>query len=227
LEKLPDAGEAEETLLESPGGRVAGASNLHLVAGPHEGSLERIRFTGGGNSGSPAMASGEGLKNTKVRVAVCPKRWNQLWPTPNTWCQSMTKLDLAKRIAAIVVYGHLVLFAFGLVVMLIGPYNTADTAQMILMGSPLLAMVGISAYRFMGNLPKQDTSEVADPSWSLMSTITTGSFIAALFAVYVLASVNTSISSTVLKFLVGAIETVLGGYLGVNRDLMFPDSKNP
>jgi hypothetical protein len=139
----------------------------------------------------------------------------------------MTKLQLAKRIAAIVGYGHIALFAFGLVVMLVGPYNTADTAQMILMGSPLLAMVGLSAFRFMGNLPDKDTSQAADPSWSLMSTIATSAFIAALFAVYGLASLNTSISSSVLKFLVGAIETVLGGYLGVNKDLMFPDSKTP
>ena len=57
----------------------------------------------------------------------------------------MTKLQLAKRIASIVVYGHILLFAFGLVIMLISPYDRADTAQMILMGSPLLAMVGISA----------------------------------------------------------------------------------
>jgi len=113
--------------------------------------------------------------------------------------------------------------AFGLIVMLVGPYNTADTAQMILMGSPLLAMVGLSAYRFMGNLPDKDTSPPADPAWCLMSTVTTSAFIVALFAVYALAALNTSISSTVLKFLVGAIETVLGGYLGVNKDLMFPD----
>jgi hypothetical protein len=135
----------------------------------------------------------------------------------------MTKLQLAKRVAAIVVYGHVALFAFGLIVMLVGPYNTADTAQMILMGSPLLAMVGLSAYRFMGNLPDKDTSPPADQAWCLMSTVTTSAFIVALFAVYTLAALNTSISSTVLKFLVGAIETVLGGYLGVNKDLMFPD----
>ncbi|MET4358339.1 hypothetical protein ABIC08_008316 [Bradyrhizobium sp. RT9b] len=135
----------------------------------------------------------------------------------------MTKLQLAKRVAAIVVYGHVALFAFGLIVMLVGPYNTADTAQMILMGSPLLAMVGLSAYRFMGNLPDKDTSPPADSAWCLMSTVTTSAFIVALFAVYTLAALNTSISSTVLKFLVGAIETVLGGYLGVNKDLMFPD----
>ena len=56
----------------------------------------------------------------------------------------MTKLALAKRIASIVVYGHILLFAFGLIVMLVGPYDKEDTAQMLLMGSPLLAMVALS-----------------------------------------------------------------------------------
>ena len=74
----------------------------------------------------------------------------------------MTRLALAKRIAAIVVYGHIVLFAFGLLVMLASPYNKSDTAQMILMGSPLLAMVGLSAYRFMANLPGKDETSVVD-----------------------------------------------------------------
>src|SRR5882757_6337500 len=118
----------------------------------------------------------------------------------------MTKLDLAKRIAAIVVYGHLALFAFGLTVMLIGPYNTADTAQMILMGSPLLAMVGLSAYRFMANLPDDDNTAPADRAWVRMSTITTTAFIVALFITYGVAALNTTISVNILKFIVGTIE---------------------
>jgi|SRR5215510_5221711 len=139
----------------------------------------------------------------------------------------MTKLSLAKRIASIVVYGHILVFAFGLVVMLIGPYNTSDTAQMILMGSPLLAMVGLSAYRFMANLPNKDETPPADEAWVRMSTITTAAFILALFATYGVAAFDTAISVTVLKFIVGAIETVLGAYLGVNRDVLFPEEAKP
>ncbi|MGJ5181865.1 hypothetical protein ACQR16_34495 [Bradyrhizobium oligotrophicum] len=135
----------------------------------------------------------------------------------------MTKLQLAKRIAAIVVYGHIFLFAFGLLITLVSPYDRADTVQMILMGSPLLAMVGISAYRFMSNLPPADTTSSADPAWVRMSTATTVAFLVALFAAYAAATVNTAIHVNSLKFIVGAIETILGAYLGINRDVMFPE----
>jgi hypothetical protein len=137
----------------------------------------------------------------------------------------MTKLSLSKRIAAIVVYGHMALFAFGLIVMLLSPYSKTDTAQMILMGSPLLAMVGLSAYRFVSSLPPKDETGPADKTWVSMSTNTTAAFIIALFAVYAVAAMNTAISVTTLKFMVGAIETALGGYLGITRDTLFPEKE--
>ena len=135
----------------------------------------------------------------------------------------MTKLQLAKRVASIVVYGHILLFLYGLVVMLISGYDRQDTFQMILMGSPLLAMVALSAYRFMADLPDEDTSSKVDPAWSTMSVVVTIMFLLALFATYSTAMFNTSIESSVLKIMTGAIETALGGYLGVNRDTLFPD----
>jgi hypothetical protein len=138
---------------------------------------------------------------------------------------AMTRLSLAKRIASIVVYGHIALFGFGLMVMLASPYSKSDTAQMMLMGSPLLAMVGLSAYRFMANLPSQDETARADEAWVNMSTIASSAFIIALFVAYGVAALNTSISITILKFIVGAIETVLGGYLGVSRDVLFPENE--
>jgi hypothetical protein len=137
----------------------------------------------------------------------------------------MTKLSLGKRIAAIVVYGHIALFGFGLIVMLLSPYSKTDTAQMILMGSPLLAMVGLSAYRFVSSLPPKDETGEADKTWISMSTNTTAAFIIALFAVYAVAAMNTAISVTTLKFIVGAIETALGGYLGITRDTLFPEKE--
>ncbi|ESZ37555.1 hypothetical protein [Mesorhizobium sp. L2C067A000] len=136
----------------------------------------------------------------------------------------MTKLKLAKRVASIVVYGHVLLFLYGLVVMLVSGYDRQDTFQMILMGSPLLAMVALAAYRFMADLPPQDASGPVDPAWSTMSTTVTLAFLLALFATYSMAMFNTSIQSSVLKFITGAIETALGGYLGVNRDTLFPDN---
>lgn len=135
----------------------------------------------------------------------------------------MSKLQLAKRIASLVVYGHILLFVYGLIVMLISGYNRLDTFQMILMGSPLLALVGTSAYRFMAALPDADTTGPTDPSWVRMSTFTTVIFLAALFATYTAAMFNTEVEISILKIIVGSIETVLGIYLGINRDTLFPD----
>src|SRR5262249_39220076 len=115
------------------------------------------------------------------------------------------------------------LFGFGLVVMLKSPFDKSDTAQMILMGSPLLALVGLAAYRFMANLPAIDSTPQVDPAWSNMSTITTLAFLAALFTTYSMAAVDTNLTADILKFIVGSIETALGGYLGINRDTLFPD----
>jgi hypothetical protein len=136
----------------------------------------------------------------------------------------MTNLQLAKRVAQIVVYGHILLFLYGLVVLLVGPLGFNNIAQMILMGSPLLALVGISAARFMSSLRGvPDISGPADPDWARMAQLTTLAFLVALFATYSCGAFQSSFSPDVLKFVVGAIETVLGGYLGVNRDALFPD----
>lgn len=139
----------------------------------------------------------------------------------------MTKLQLAKRIANIVVYGHITLFIFGLVIMIISPYDRLDTLQMILMGSPLLASVGLSAYIFVSRIAGPDTTAVQDSSWVTMSTVTTMIFILALFATYAAAAFNTTLPASTLKIMTGAIETVLGVYLGVNRDTLFPEKAPP
>ncbi len=136
----------------------------------------------------------------------------------------MTQLELSKRIAAIVVYGHISLFMFGLVVMLMGPYDRLDTLQMILMGSPLLAAIGLSAFLWMSKLPRDDHSGNADPSWARMCTMISSTFIVALFATYAIAAFNNNMDIAILKLVVGAIETVLGTYMGVIRDTLFPKS---
>ena len=136
----------------------------------------------------------------------------------------MTKLTLAKRIASIVVYGHVALFAYGLIIMLFSGYDRIDTFQMILMGSPLLAMVALAAYRFIANLPAVDQSEPADSTWVNMSTVVTAAFLVCLFATYSIAMFNTNVEAATLKTIVGGIETALGGYLGVNRETLFPDA---
>jgi hypothetical protein len=138
----------------------------------------------------------------------------------------MTKLTLAKTIAAIVVFGHVLLFGFGLYVMSMSPFEKSDTAQMILMGSPLLAMIALSAYRFIANLPDVDESSRVSFLYVVMSIFVTSAFLIALFVIYDLARRDNDMPVNILKFMVGAVETVLGGYLGVNRDLLFPDPKS-
>lgn len=136
----------------------------------------------------------------------------------------MTQLALSKRIASIVIYGHVFLFMFGLIVMLVGPYDKIDTLQMILMGSPLLAAIGLSAFIWMSKLPANDQSAEADPAWARLCTVVSSIFILALFAAYATAAFNHNMDISILKIVVGAIETVLGTYMGVIRDTLFPKS---
>lgn len=137
----------------------------------------------------------------------------------------MTCLGLSRRIANIVVYGHLALFAYAIFVMLEGPYDKNDTIQMMLMGSPILSMTGLSAYKFISGLNPADQSPLADPTWVQMSTTVTSLFIVALLVVYSMAIFDSNVSMNTLKIIVGAIETTLGGYLGITRDVLFPEAK--
>jgi hypothetical protein len=136
----------------------------------------------------------------------------------------LTELQLSKRLAEILVYGHLALFIYAFVVWAFGRFEGEDTAQVILMGSPLLATVSASAYQLIikGSGGKSDDTPLADPTQIRGTVIPVATFLVLLFMAYSTALVQTPIHVDFIKIGVGAIETGLGFYLAAARDRFFP-----
>jgi hypothetical protein len=137
----------------------------------------------------------------------------------------MTELKLSSRLAQIVVYSHIALFAYGFIIVQFGTFDGTDAIQLILMGSPLLALVGLAAFNLVMRLPPNDDTHVANPIKVQMSMIVTSIFIVGLFAAYTVPMLDTTITKASIKFWVGAIETGLGGYIGVVKDTFFAPRK--
>ena len=136
----------------------------------------------------------------------------------------MTIHALARRLAMIMVYGHIALFLFGLMVVAFGRLELSDSVQMILMGSPLLAVVALSGLdKIIGTMTIPQDDPAVDPSVSRFLQFVTSIFIVALFVVYCMALFRTEsiLSADGIKILVGVVETVLGGYVAKIKDRLF------
>jgi len=136
----------------------------------------------------------------------------------------MTKLSFARRIASILVIGHLLLFIYGLIVAGLGRLFASDVAQMVLMGTPLLALISISGFQYVvANMEVIDNSEkLPDSTGPNLIIFVCILFLLSLFFVYSLALFDYSnISVDILKISVGVIETALGGYLAIIKDNIF------
>jgi uncharacterized membrane protein len=138
----------------------------------------------------------------------------------------LTRVQLAKRVAEIIVYGHLLLLLSGIYVYFHTPYVREETFQIVLMGSPVLALVTASAFKYLAG-QVVDTNVPADPTWARLSIVLSILFIAYFFWTYYLASTDNPLSIEQIKYLVGGGETVLGAYLGIIRDKLFPEIPEP
>lgn len=140
----------------------------------------------------------------------------------------MTQLRLSRRLATILVLGHILLFFYGLIVAAIGRLELTDSVQMILMGSPLLAVVALSGFgHIVGRLTIPPDDPPVDGSVSGLLQFVTLSFIGALFIVYSMGLFRTEnlLSADGIKILVGSVETVLGGYIALIKDKLFIEKK--
>ena len=137
----------------------------------------------------------------------------------------MTELRLSRQIAQIIVYGHVSLFIYGLVLIpLLTHLPLTDVAHMVLMGSPILALVATSAFKWViANPQVDDESEAIDSVKVTMMRFVTLAFILSLFFIYSLALFRVpGMGPDTLKTTVGVVETVLGVYLGIIKDALFP-----
>lgn len=145
----------------------------------------------------------------------------------------MSKLKFARKLAIVIVVGHILLFMYGLAVAAFGKFSITNATQMILMGSPLLVLVALAAFRFVvGGLVTVDdeTLPQVDSASSKLIMFVAIAFLLALFVAYSMALFQgPTVSADALKISVGVIETALGGYLGIIKDSLFPgaDADNP
>jgi len=89
----------------------------------------------------------------------------------------------------------------------------------------VLAIVAFAGFSFIvRNSAVQDTSaKLHDQTAAKLVTFVVIVFLASLFFVYSLALFDTtSTSIDGIKISVGAIETALGGYIGIIKDKLFP-----
>lgn len=136
----------------------------------------------------------------------------------------MTELALSRRLAMILVLGHIALFFFGLLVAAFGRLQLTDSVQMILMGSPLLAVVALSGFGLIiGTMRIPADDPAVDASVSMFLQFIVSCFIFALFIVYSMGLFRTEhiLNADGIKVLVGLVETVLGGYIASIKDKLF------
>jgi len=133
----------------------------------------------------------------------------------------MTELKLKTRLAQIVVYSHVGLFIYAFIIAQFGTFEGEDAAQLFLMGSPLLALVAIAAFRAVMGFPVNDATQLANSTKVQMSITVTVAFVVLLFVAYTITMLDTTISVPSIKFAVGIIETALGGYIGIVKDVFF------
>lgn len=138
----------------------------------------------------------------------------------------MTELDFARRVATLLIVGHVVLFMFGFVVAVGGYLTGVDVAQLALMASPLLLAVAVPAFQFvMAEITTANDPGAADvhPMSAKLVYFVVAAFLFALFLLYGMGFFRSSLSPDQIKIGVGVVETALGGYLGVVRKRLFPD----
>lgn len=142
----------------------------------------------------------------------------------------MTEREFVAKTAGILVYGHIGLFLYGLFgLATFGRMSLTDVTQTILMGTPVLAIVSVSAFSHIvdGNHSKASPAD-ADPVASKMIFRVCYAFIASLFFTYSLGIFPISgFDADIIRMMVGAIETVLGAYIAVIRDKIFPSPPTP
>ncbi len=115
-------------------------------------------------------------------------------------------------------------FFYGLVVAALGRLELTDSIQMILLGSPLFAVVVLSDFSLIiGNLVVAPDGRLVNNSTARFLQTVVYAFIVALFIIYSKGLFRTErvLSPDRVKILTGSVETVLGRYIAAIRDRLF------
>ena len=136
----------------------------------------------------------------------------------------MTDLKFSIRVARILLYGHLALFCFGLILAMTSPrFDIKDTVHVLLMGFPMLAATALAGMDYiLGRRTAVDEGSTVHTEVVQMTQVVCFGAIVLSFVVYALPYFELPLTVDDMKIVIGVVETVLGAYLAKIRDHLFP-----
>ena len=136
----------------------------------------------------------------------------------------MTELQLRNRVALIVIVGHVAVFAFGLFGLgLFGPLFGSDALQTILMATPILAVIGAAAMKWLAADRRDDPhDEPVDPTFAFVAQFLPVALICFIFLLFIATYFQArGLGPEQLRIYIGYIETFFGVYIGGISDRLF------
>lgn len=141
----------------------------------------------------------------------------------------MRQGQIRVAVAAIILFGHLLVFVFGLSIGLFGPLSQPDAIQTILMASPVLGLSAASALTFTlrgeAGIAKGRRVTGLFSAVVLIFPISLILSIFAIFAAFVL-QLN-GFGPQQMKISLGGVETFFGIFLGSISQTLFGESQRP
>ncbi len=136
----------------------------------------------------------------------------------------MTDLKFSIRVARILLYGHLALFCFGIILAARNDrFDIKDTVHVLLMGFPMLAATALAGVNHI--LTRRTAVDEGNPVHPEVVRITQAVCFGAIglsFIVYALPYFDSRLTVDDMKIVIGVVETILGAYLAKIRDHLFP-----
>lgn len=133
----------------------------------------------------------------------------------------MTERDLSRILAIILVVGHVGLFAYAFIILSQGGRaDVLGTMQMVLMGTPLLA-IAVAAFTAVNN--HKGSTEPAEATQIFLNIFVCVALIVVMTFFYTQLLFANGMDTEVVKVAVGVVETAFGGFMAVLRKRLFPD----
>ena len=132
----------------------------------------------------------------------------------------MTKHRLSRILAILLVGGHLVLFAYAFVILFYGRLEFIDIVQVILTGTPLLAL-SIAAFATV-NAGAPGPMEPAEPTAVFLNISFSVVLLGILAFLYTQLMFTAGMSKDVVTASVGLVETGFGAMATIMRNAFFP-----
>lgn len=134
----------------------------------------------------------------------------------------MTEKTLSQILAVILVVGHIGLFAYAFVILINhGRGDLLDTVQLVLTGTPLLAVAVAAFQAINGHAGGTTPAEAVQVFLDIFVAVALVAVIAYFYTQLLYAN---GLGSEMVKVAVGTVETAFGAFVAVLRKKFFPDA---